>query len=178
MESDDLPDGYVGVWSKMRSYCLRFALILSRLRLAMDPECSDLVEAPVRLRDLEGAIALVDYFKSHFERVNHTMTGGTGSREARVALARIMRKGVTEFREADLRHDLRRRFPDQESLAPALALLTQFGAIRPKTEPENPRKRGRRPSQGYDVNPDLRGRRELPKLPENAPETPFGGNFR
>ena len=89
MESDDLPAGYVGVWSKMRSYCLRFALILSRLRLAMDPECSDLVEAPVRLCDLEGAIALVDYFKSHFERVNHTMTAGTGSREARAVLAWI-----------------------------------------------------------------------------------------
>jgi Protein of unknown function (DUF3987) len=177
MESDDLPAGYVGVWSKMRSYCLRFALILSRLRLATDPECSDLVEAPVRLRDLEGAIALVDYFKSHFERVNHRMTGGTGSREGRVVLAWIARKGVTEFRVHDVRQDLKRRFPDNESIAPALDLLTKAGAIRPKVEPEDPHKRGRKPSQGYEVNSDLRKRPELLKLLEIAKKTPRTPNF-
>jgi len=174
MESDDLPDGYVGVWSKMRSYCLRFALILSRLRLAMDPECSDLVEAPVRLRDLEGAIALVDYFKSHFERVNHRMTGGTGSREAMLVLSWITRKDLSEFRERDVRKDLVRRFPTPEDLQPALAKLTDTGAIRAKVEPEDPHKRGRKPTPRYEVNPALKGRRELDKLDKK----PFSGPSR
>jgi Protein of unknown function (DUF3987) len=163
-ESIDMPPVHVGVWSKMRSYCLRFALILSRLRLAMDPECSDLVEAPVRLRDMEGAIALIAYFKSHFERVDHRMTGGTGSREAMAVLSWITRNRVSEFRERDVRKDLVRRFPTAKDLQPALATLIEAGVIRPKVEPENPRKRGRKPSPGYEVSPALKTRRELDKI--------------
>ena len=84
---------------------------------------------------------------------------------------------MTEFREADVRYDLRRRFPDAESIAPVLILLTKAGAIRPKVEPENPHKRGRKPTQGYEVHPDLRGRRELQKLREIPEKGRRGTNF-
>ena len=177
MESDDLPPAYVGLWSKLRAYCARFALILSRLRLAMDPECSELLSAPIRLEDVRGAICLVDYFKSHFQRVNHRMTAGTGSREARVVLAWIVRKQVSEFRERDVRQDLRRRFADPESLESVLALLTKAGAIRPKIEAENPHRKGPKPSQAYEVNPTLKERRELLKLLKKTPEQCTDGPF-
>ena len=170
-ESLDMPPGFVGLWSKLRAYCLRFALILSRLRLAMDPECSTLHKAPVRLRDVEGAIALIDYFKSQFLRINHRLTDGTGSREACAVLAWIERKGATEFREREIRKDLVRRFPTAKDLKPALDCLVEAGAIRGKIEPEDPHRKGRKPTQAYEVNPTLRGRRELDKLDKK----PFSG---
>ena len=73
----------------------------------------------------------MDYFKGQFARVHYRMTGGTGSREAMAVVAWIIRKGVTEFRERDVRKDLRRRFPDAESIDPALSSLVKYGAIRP-----------------------------------------------
>jgi hypothetical protein len=171
-ESLDMPPAHVGVWSKMRAYCLRFALILSRLRLAMDPECTELAKAPVSLRDVQGAIELVGYFKNHFARINHRMTGGTGSRDAWAVLAWAERKGLTEFRERDVRKDLVRRFPSPGDLQPALSALMEAGAIRPKMEPEDPHRKGRKPTPAYEVNPLLRTRRELDKLDE----MPFSGS--
>jgi len=164
-DSLDMPTGYVGAWSKMVAYSLRFALILSRLRLAMDPEIgTELKTAPVSVADVEGAIALVTYFKSHYERINHRMTGGTGSREAMAVLAWVSRKQVTEFSEREVRKDLVRRFPSPDDLQPALLALIVAGAIRRKIEPEDPHRKGRKPSPAYEVNPLLTERRELDNL--------------
>lgn len=169
-EALDMPPAHVGVWSKMRAYCLRFALILSRLRLAMDPEIgAELIKNPASVRDVQGAIALVDYFKNHFARVNHRMTGGIGSRDAWAVLAWADRKGLSEFRERDVRKDLVRRFPTSRDLAPAIDALVQAGALRPKDEPEDPHRKGRKPTPAYEINPLLQKRRELDKIDR----TPF-----
>jgi Protein of unknown function (DUF3987) len=171
-EALDMPPEHVGFWSKLRAYCTRFALILSRLRLALDPECSDLLQAPVRIEDVEGAIALVGYFKAQFLRINHRMTGGTGSREAMAVLSWIARNKVDEFRERDVRRTLIRRFPTAKELQPALACLIESGAIRPKNEPEDPHRKGRKPTRAYEVHPDLRGRSEI----DNIDKKPFSGS--
>jgi hypothetical protein len=154
--SEDMPAGGRGIWAKMEGYCARFALILSRLRLAMNPDCDfGLRNDPVSLEDMQGAIKLANYFKGNALRVNSLMTGGTGSNEAMILLAWIKRKGVKQFRLAEAREDLRRRFPDLPSLASPIRVLVEAGAIRPKIDPVNPRKTGPKPTPMYEVRPGL-----------------------
>lgn len=171
MEGDNLPVSIIGVWSKLRAYAARFCLILSRLRLATNPECSDqqLQEAKVRLVDVEGAVKLVDYFKSHIARVQHRMTSGLGNQDAKVIVDWILRGDFAEFRERDLRSDLRRRFSTPESMSRALAALVRAGAIRPKLDEIDPHRKGRKLTPGYEVHPDLKTRPELHEIHENAP---------
>jgi hypothetical protein len=170
MSDPEAPDWTPGAWSKMKAYCGRFALILSRLRMALDPDSSaeELTRSPVEREDIEGAIKLVDYFKMNLARVQHRLTGGVGNREADAILGWIKRKGVVEFREADVRADLRRRFPDLESMRPAISALVNAAVIRPKTPPIKAGRSGRPPSRTYLVNPALR----IPiGAPENAENT-------
>lgn len=156
-EADDAPLWMPGAWAKLRGYCARFCLILSRLRLATDPDCATGdVRGPVLEQDARGAIKLIDYFKGHIARIQHRTTGGTGNRDAQAVLGWIARKGVSEFKEAEPRDDLRRRFPDPKLLVGALRALVEVGAIRPKTAtPATVHRRGRKPSQTYEVHPDL-----------------------
>jgi hypothetical protein len=180
LESLDMPPAHVGVWSKMRAYCLRFALILSRLRLAMDPEIgAELVKAPVSLRDVQGAIELVTYFKSHFTRINHRMTGGTGSREAMLVLAWISRNKLVEFSERELRKDHPRRFPSPEDVRPALTALMEAGAIRRKFDPDDTHRKGRKPTAIYEINPSLGQSDKTSLRPpdkiDKTDKTPFSG---
>jgi len=181
MENPDGPDWAPGVYSKMVSYCARFALILSRLRIAMDPEAStELVSKPVAENDVKGAIELVNYFTAHFATVEHQMTGGTGNRDAQAILSWIRRKGFQDFREATLREDLRRRFPDIQALENPLQVLIHAGAIRTKIEHTATTKRGRRPSRTFEINPALKaapktpwGAPEITVITENSPEGPL-----
>jgi hypothetical protein len=169
MESDDLLPVCVGFWSKLRAYAARLALILSRLCIALDPEADDLLTRPISLSDMQGAIALVEYFKTQVLRVHHRMTAGIGSRDARTILEWIGRRGVSEFRERDVRQDLRRRFPDPESLQGPLRILIQAGAIRPKLEPLDSSRRGRKPTPAYEVNPVLK---DAPQITQNTQKYP------
>jgi len=154
MEAEDAPAWQAGVWSKLRSYCARFCLILSRIRLATGVDTrGELARGAVTAEDVRGAIKLVDYFKSHVAKVQNRSTGGTGSPDAQAILAWIRRKGLREFSEHDLLNDLRYRFADGKSPRIALDLLCEASAIRPKSMHVSPRKRGRKPSQVWEVNP-------------------------
>lgn len=181
IEAEDPPPWVPGVYSKLRAYCARFALILSRLRLAMDPEVdSELLRENVCAADVQGAIKLIEYFKGHIAKVYHRKTGGTGSQDAQTVLSWIKRKGLTEFREALIREDLRRRFPDVGTLSAPLRVLMDAGAIRLKPEPARSGKRGPKPTRTFEVHPSLLkvsetllGAPEITEITVDSPESPF-----
>lgn len=66
-EQDDvlLSDTLKGVWSKMEGYAARLALVLQTL----DDICNEEMSSMVELKNLEGAIKLIEYFKSHAKKV-------------------------------------------------------------------------------------------------------------
>jgi hypothetical protein len=155
-EAFDFPDPQAGPWSKMRAHAARFALILSRLRWACDPTAAADRPGPVTAEDVRGAVALVDYFKSHLSRVMREATGGIGCVDARAILRWIGRKRVTAFAQSDLTRDFPRLRRDPDALDAALAELIERNAIRRRSAPERPEgTRGRRPLPTYDVHPDL-----------------------
>ena len=164
--SDNIPSRCRGKWSKLEAYNARFSLILSRLRLAMDPEETELLKAPARLIDVQGASLLAAYFKTNAMRIQFRVTAGTGDPDAKAIIRWILRNNLTEFRLRDLRHVLSGRFPTPESAQRALAIVARMGAIRPKIEKIDPHQPGRRPTQAYEVNPLLELTAKLPKLPQ------------
>jgi putative DNA primase/helicase len=154
-QGDVLPAACKSIWSKLEAYCARFILILSRLRVVMDPECRDPLKPPVVLGDVQGAIKLLDYFKANAKRVLHHLTGGTFDPDAKAVLGWIGRNDKTEFTIRDLRNDMPGRFPTPESASHAVAVLARIGIVRIKSPLIKSSKGGRKPSPTYDVHPDL-----------------------
>jgi hypothetical protein len=113
--------------------------------------------ASIENRDIDNAVKLADYFKSHLLRVIHAMTGGLGSLDASRIASWIKRNRLTEFREADVGADLRKFRKDEEALAAALQCLVEAAVIRPKSEEHDPARRGPKPSPMYEVNPKFLG---------------------
>src|SRR5262249_21478160 len=105
--------------------------------------------------DVQGAIKLVHYFKSHLHYVAHHMSGGLGDPDARRIVDWIRRKGLTSFRVADIGADLRNFRDNRDALAAALKHLVDAGAIRPKSEATDPSKPGRKPTAAFEVHPEL-----------------------
>ena len=154
-KTDNMPAKCQGVWSKFKGYSGRLILIVSRLRVAMDPE-RDLRTEPVNLADVQGGIRLIEYFKTQYLRIESEMTGGTGSPEALVVLRWIQRNRRTEFRVADIKSSLRRRFKTIASLQAPIRLLVEAGAIRLRKEStDEPVKSGPKPTATYEVNPKV-----------------------
>jgi hypothetical protein len=157
MSAPDFCEAHDGAWAKMKGRAGRFALIISRFRWA----CSPATEAsskpgPVDVVDVQAAVKLVDYSKSHLLRVYHEMTGGVGSRHAKVILDWIRRKRLIAFREADVREDLRHFRDNARDLAEGLKALENAGVIRPRIQQKrDPSRRGPKPGPAYDVHPDL-----------------------
>ncbi|MDR3618221.1 MAG: DUF3987 domain-containing protein [Paludisphaera borealis] len=154
----DAPESRSGALAKGEGRLARFALILSRLRLACDPfqalQDDDGVP-PVTKEDVEGAIRLTTYFADHLERVAHRMTRGVGSADALALVEWMRRKQLAWFREAEAREDLRRFRDDPEAISAATRLLVTSGVIRLKPEAAIEGKPGRKPSPAYEVHPDL-----------------------
>ncbi len=78
-----------GVWSKLRAYAGRFALVLHMLRVsceeagALDEEKKEVVEdGLIDELDVENAIKLVDYFKAHYRDVSSQFAYGPEDRRA------------------------------------------------------------------------------------------------
>jgi hypothetical protein len=181
-ETEEMPVRQEGSLSKMKSHAARFALILSQLRRACDQYPDDAVPLPevtadtgesaggqldlyvhvginpdgqVDLIDVQGAIKLAEYFKSHLQRIVHHMSGGLGNSDAKPVVDWIRRKGSATFREAEVGEDLRRFRKNADLLKSVLKSLVEAGAIRPSSEPMDPHKRGPKPSPAYEVHPDL-----------------------
>ncbi|MGO8903406.1 MAG: DUF3987 domain-containing protein [Isosphaeraceae bacterium] len=174
MEGPEFSERQAGAWSKLRAHAARFALILSRLRLACDPcspEASNTLP-PVAAGDVRGAVKLVDYFKSHLARIGHQMTAGIGSAEAKALADWIKRHRLSMFRESEVREHLRRFRDKPADLAAAINALKALGAIRPRPEPPEPGKRGPKLSPAYDVHPDLLGAPGNSADSANSPSEP------
>ena len=173
MAAAGFSEHYAGAWSKMRAYAARLVLILSRLRWACDQslfgtwsedgnelaQTTDGAVGPpigsVEAEDVQGAIKLVNYFKSHLLRVTHQAIGGIGHTTSDEVLEWIKRKGLTQFREADVKSDLRRFREKPQLLRDALEFLIDAGAIRQIPEECAAGKRGPKPTPTYEVRPDL-----------------------
>jgi hypothetical protein len=159
----NFPEEMGGVQSKLKGQTGRLALVLSRAWLACDPDADPRID-PVNADHVRLAVAVASYFKAQAKRVRHEMTGGTGSEGARAVLNWIKRKRKASFREAEVSEDLRRFRGKSLTLAAALKFLSSIGAIRglPADPHSGP---GRKPSNGYEVHP------ELLKAPENTSNT-------
>ena len=183
MDSPDFADRHTGAWSKLRAHAARFALILSRLRLACDPG-SPVASAPnnqnseeattpqVNAADVRGAILLVAYFKNHLARVSHRLLSGAGNADATRIIDWLKRGRREWFRVADVRDDLRRFRDAPHDLAAALDHLRALGVIRPRLVTRDPSKHGRPPSAGYDVHPDFM---RAPENTKNTEKPPLAG---
>lgn len=149
MDSPEFHDRHSGAWSKMRAHCARFALILYGIRTADDPGA----DQQISLADVEGAIKLADYFKSHLARVSFQLKTGDRSSELKPLMQWILKNNKNTFRIADINKDLRCYREDEDSLSCALKRLVDSGVIRHIPEEIPPGKRGRRPSPLYETNP-------------------------
>jgi hypothetical protein len=176
----EFPDTQAGAWSKLRAHVARFALILSGLRWACSPASPR--PGPVDSEDVQGAIKLANYFKSHLIRVRHEMTGGVASADAKAILDWIKRKRLASFREADVGANLRRYRESHRALSEALKALESAGAIRPRREAHT---HGRHPTPTWEVHPELVRAPENPGNTGNGPspaapptDSGISGNFR
>jgi hypothetical protein len=169
---DEFELHFRGPWVKYRAYAARLALILEQLHWAYDPKSNGKLR-PVGLEALEGALALIEYFKSHYRRVHAKIHGG---RRAENALAKDIASWCTKsrrqkFRESEVRDNFRRRLVSNPSeLETALRWLVQRRCIR-KT-PSAPKTSGRQPCAVYEVNPLLFSETRAPIAPNSEPNVP------
>ena len=73
----------------------------------------------IDVEDVQSAIKLVEYFKSHLNLVAHHMTSGIANADARHIINWIKRKQLATFRKSDVCADLRRFRENAKTLAAA-----------------------------------------------------------
>ncbi len=149
----DFPDYLQGPWSKLRDYCGRFALVLQLLRHAYrETPVNGAIEGP----GMAGAVALVDYFKSHHRRSHACMNSDRRVAQAEKILRWIRRERRSEFKRWEPYRDLKSDscFPTPDSLDPAIGVLEGCGMIRPADQDDR-RRPGRQPATAYLENPTV-----------------------
>jgi hypothetical protein len=164
VNDEDFPAYVKGPWSKLKGYCARLALILSRLRLAsrvsgssVNPFCSsNLTGEDVTGEDVCKAARLVAYFKSHAYKVYALMDADPqvwGARRILKCLADNpgMARQEGGFTRRDLHQCLRRQFPAPDALKAPLAVLVDHHYLR-TTEASVSHRHGRNPER-YLINP-------------------------
>jgi hypothetical protein len=150
LNAEAFPDHLRGAWSKLRGYCGRLALVLHYLDMACRPATGS---EDVGGDAVAGAARLMVYFKGHYLRVAARMNADPRQDEANRILAWLQRKReVVRFTRREVYSDLRRSFNAPEGLDRPLALLAQYGFVRP-LEAEARQGGGRRPSPGFEINP-------------------------
>ncbi|QDV34106.1 DUF3987 domain-containing protein [Tautonia plasticadhaerens] len=178
-ETPEFPEDLRGAWPKFETICARLALVLAQLRQAygkvdaarpggwsMEVGSSTEDEPPVRLpspasveaEDVEGAAALVDYFKVMARRVLGEIHEGRVEvpPDAHAILAWIRRKSLDHFSANDVNRDSLSRFRGRlDRRDAALGWLERQGCIRVRPEEDREGKSGRPPSPSYEVNPNL-----------------------
>jgi hypothetical protein len=135
-ESNSLDEdtGLQGVWSKMRGYGARLALIMQALRWA----CGTASDHEVDGDSMRAGAELVDYFKAHARKVHSVLQVDpvqVGAEKIRDWLAE--RPGITQVTRANLYRALRRQFQKPAALDDPLAVLTELGylAVLPGSHP-------------------------------------------
>jgi hypothetical protein len=124
-ESNDLDplSGLQGVWSKMRGYAGRLALIVQALRWA----CGEAKDREVDGVSMRAGSLLVRYFKGHARKVHCTLQSDPVQAGAQVIHDWLTaRPGVTKFTRAKLYQSLRRQFARPAMLNEPLAILCEL----------------------------------------------------
>ncbi len=153
-------DCYRGVWSKLKGYCARLALVVHVCRAEMGETDNQDIDA----NSTEAAIALIDYFKGQAKRVYPKLLANRKTLRQKDAQAVLewIRRAKDRFQERgtfswrDVRHDLRVRFNDRtEELAQALKLLEDRGYLDEFIQEK--KQTGRRQSAVFCINPSTWG---------------------
>ena len=166
VNAEGFPNHLRDVWSKMRGYCARLALVLSCLRLASRPVSSSLLDGvpasgdDVIAQDVYGASRLVDYLKGHARKVYAILDA-----DPRVADARRVLRCLAEnpdllessFTRRDIYQHLRKTFRTPESLDQPLTVLAEHRFLRAIPPARNNGRPGLVPDR-YEVNPLWDGR--------------------
>ncbi|HEV7534223.1 MAG TPA: DUF3987 domain-containing protein, partial [Acidimicrobiia bacterium] len=158
----DFPPHLKGLWSKLRGYCPRLALILHCLRSAGGEAADDW--AGVDGESVRRAVRLVGYFKSHARKVAAAIDLDPRVTDAKVVLLWLRKyvrfiaaeknKPADRFQVRDAFEGTKGTLESMERLNPALDVLEQHGYIRPLAQPFQPGP-GRRRSPWFLINPDL-----------------------
>lgn len=77
LANDTEQDSIKGIYSKLEIYISRFALILQMLRF----RCGEASKEQIEIHSIEGAIAIVEYFRTTALRVQQTLTAGERFKE-------------------------------------------------------------------------------------------------
>jgi hypothetical protein len=135
-ESNELDplSGLQGVWSKMRGYAGRLALIVQALRWA----CGEVKDREVDGVSMRAGAELVRYFKAHARKVHGALQSDPVQAGAQTIHDWLLaRPNVTQFTRAKLYQSLRRHFARPALLNEPLGILTElhYLAVLPGSHP-------------------------------------------
>ena len=152
--ADDFPPALVGVWSKMRGYVCRLALVVRCLRWA-DGEVADL-DATVEADDMTRAVMLAEYFQGHARKVHAAMDTDPNAATAGRVVRWMVKKELDTTTRREVFRAHRGTFKTPEDVEPVVKLLEQMGYIRPmRVDHPTPG----RPSPRYEINPLVHGQK-------------------
>jgi hypothetical protein len=137
-----------GPWAKLKGYGVRLSLIVHLLRRA----CGERIGEDVDGESMNRAAELVDYFKGHARKVYGIIDANPHLAGARRVVRWIVANRLDHFTKRDAIEGLKGTFKAVEELEPALAVLENYGFIRPQPSPDRPGP-GRKPSVIFDVHP-------------------------
>ena len=89
LENRLFPKHLCGAWRKLEGYAARFALIIHMCRVAAGEVDSEEIDR----QSVEGAVELVNYFKSHLRRVYATLRAEPEDKRITAFLAFVRRHG-------------------------------------------------------------------------------------
>jgi hypothetical protein len=123
----DFPPHLRGVWSKLRSYWVRLALIVHMLRRVSQETTQDDVDG----ESAQRATRLVRYFGSQARKVLFAMDADKTIADARFLVQWLKRHGeVSEFTRGQLSRQVQsHRFPQPASLDKPLEVLREHGYL-------------------------------------------------
>src|SRR5262249_17441072 len=137
-----------GPWAKLKGYGVRLALIVHCLRLACGEHLGDDVDGESMNRTAE----LVEYLKGHARKVHGIIGANPHLAGARRVLRWVIAHRLERFTKREAFEGLKGTFKSVEELEAALAVVENYGFIRPRPtlDRQGP---GRKPSPIYDVHP-------------------------
>lgn len=150
INGDNFPHHLFGVWSKLKGYCGRLALIVHQLREA----CGEDVGTEIDGGSMARAIRLVDYFKSHARKVHIVMATDGKTGDARKLVHWLGKEKPATFAKRDAFNALRGTWSTVEEFDPVLELVEKHGYVRPVQDGDRPGP-GRKPSPVYETHPCL-----------------------
>ena len=151
MNSGQVPEHLIAVWSKPRANAARLTLILHLLKCAVGKREVQRVD----LDSVAGAWRLIRYLKSQLGRVHGEIKAGPAMDRLRRLVAWIERSKKSSLKSADVLAGLS-VFREARQVEEALDVLEGMGYVRKRLAGNGPYPKGGRPAGAvYEVNPKL-----------------------